>query len=102
LEIAPDSRAFLVEMLTGLRDGLAEEMRTGGRAGPDPARATRDLAVYDVLLAGLSGRDPFPDDESVRHHVAELLRITDEENGYEQAALEHRAFTELAASLGAT
>lgn len=88
-------------MFTGLRDDLVKEARTGGKTGPDPKRATRDLATYEVLLAGLTGREAFPDDARVRRYVADLLRTTDEENGYEQAVLEHRAFAELAAALGA-
>lgn len=78
-----------------------EQVRSGGMAGPDPGKAARDLATYDALLGGLTGREAFPDDESARHYVSGLLRVTDEENGYEQAVLEHRAFTELAAALGA-
>jgi len=88
-------------MFTDLRDDLAEQARAGGQAGPDPEQATRDLATYDTLLAGLTGREAFPDDERVRQYVTGLMRSTDEENGYEQAVLEHRALAELAAALGA-
>lgn len=88
-------------MFTGLRDDLAEQARAGGKTGPNPEKATRDLATYDTLLAALTGREAFPDDERVRRYAADLLRSTDEENGYEQAVLEHRAFAELAAALGA-
>jgi len=101
LEIAPESRAFLVETFTALRDDLAEQVRAGGKAAPDSKKARRDLATFDVLLAGLKGSKAFPDDEKVRRYVADLLRTTDAENGYEQTVLEHRALAELAAALGA-
>lgn len=101
MQIAMESRAFLVETFTGLRDDLAEQLRAGGKAAPDPEKARRDLATFDVLLAGLKGSEAFPDDEGVRRYVADLLRATDVENGYEQAVLEHQAFAELAAALGA-
>jgi hypothetical protein len=101
LEIAQDSAAFLVEMFTGLRDDLEQQVQAGDRTGPDPRKAARDLAVYEALLASLTGREAFPEDEGVRQYVADLMRATDEENEYEQVALEHRAFAELAAALGA-
>jgi hypothetical protein len=100
LGIARESAAFLVEMFTGLRDDLQQQVQAGGKASPDPGKAARDLAVYEALLASLAGREAFPEDEGVRQYVADLMRATDEENGYEQAALEHRAFAELAATLG--
>jgi hypothetical protein len=90
---------FLLELFTGSRDDLAEQLREGGETRPDPESAARDLATYDALLAGLTCREAFPDDEAVRQYVFGLAKATDEENGYEQAAFEHRAFTELAAAL---
>ncbi len=98
--IAPESTAFLVEMFTGLRDELERQLQAGDKASPDPRKAARDLAIYEALLASLTGREAFPDDDVVRKYVTDLLRITDEENGYEQAVLEHRAFAELTAALG--
>ncbi|MGE5283007.1 MAG: hypothetical protein ACM3N0_11950 [Chloroflexota bacterium] len=88
--ISPESKEFLVALFAELRDDLNEE----------DAGAAEKATIYNALLAALdSGR--FPDDERLREYVADLLRTTDEENGYEQAALEHRVFTELAAALGA-
>ncbi len=85
-----------------MRDDLEQQMQAGDKAGPDPRKATRDLAIHEALLGSLTGREAFPGDEGVRQYVADLMRATDEENGYEQAALEHRALAELAAALGAT
>lgn len=98
--IAQRSRAFLVETFTDLRDDLESRLREGGPGGPDPENANRDLAIYEALLAGLAQREAFPDDEAVREYVGGLAKATDEANGYEQAALEHRAFSELVAALG--
>jgi hypothetical protein len=95
------SRAFLIEMFTDLRDDLEDRLRKGGRGGPEPERAGRELAIYEALLAGLAQGGAFPDDEAVREYVAGLATATDEENQYEQAALEHRAFTELVGALAA-
>lgn len=100
LEIARESAAFLVEMFTGLRDDLEQQVQAGGKASPDPRKAAHDLAIYEALLASLTACEAFPEDVGVRQYVADLMRVTDEENGYEQAALEHRAFAELAATLG--
>ncbi|MFL5901038.1 MAG: hypothetical protein ACJ75S_07550 [Solirubrobacterales bacterium] len=57
------------------------------------------MAIFDALLARLVQGEALPDDEAVHHYVAELAEATDEENGYQQAALEHRALTELVAAL---
>ncbi len=98
--IAQRSRSFLIDTFTDLRDDLENRLQEGGPGGPDPEKATRDLAIYEALLAGLAQREAFPDDEAVRQYVAGLAQATDEANGYEQAALEHRAFSELVAALG--
>jgi hypothetical protein len=100
--ISQRSRAFLVDTFTDLRDDLQDRVREGGPGRPDPEKAARDLAIYEALLAGLTQRERFPDDEAVREYVGGLAKATDEANGYEQAALEHRAFSELVAALGAT
>ena len=97
--IAPQSRAFLVEMFTDLRADLESQVREGGKGSPSPGEAARKLATYEALLAGLAQREAFPDDEAVRQYVAGLAKATDEVNGYEQAALEHQAFAELVAAL---
>ncbi|HEY7950821.1 MAG TPA: hypothetical protein VID51_08310 [Solirubrobacterales bacterium] len=97
--IAPQSRAFLVEMFTDLRADLESQMEEGGKGSPDSEEAARKLAMYEALLAGLTQSGPFPDDEAVRQYVVELAKATDEANGYEQAALEHQAFAELVAEL---
>jgi len=97
--IAQQSRTFLIETFADLRDDLADRLRKGGQGSPDPEKAGRELAIYEALLAGLAQREPFPDDEAIRQYVAGLAKATDEENQYEQAALEHRAFAELAAAL---
>jgi hypothetical protein len=96
--VKQESRTFLIELFASLRDDLAEQVK--GRKALDPQRAARDLATYEALLGGLSGGGAFPDDEELRRYVAELARATDEANGLEQAALEHRAFRELIAALG--
>jgi hypothetical protein len=97
--IAQQSRTFLIEMFADLRDDLADRLRQGGRTGPDPERAGRELAIYEALLAGLAPGGAFPDDKAVHEYVAGLAKATDEANGYEQAALEHRALAELAEAL---
>jgi len=100
--IAQRSKAFLIDTFTDLRDDLEGRLREGGPGGPDPEKAAHDLAIYEALLAGLTKREAFPDDEAVRRYVAGLAQATDEANGYEQAALEHRAFSELVAALDST
>jgi hypothetical protein len=97
--IAQQSRTFLIETFADLRDDLRDQVQKGGRGSPDPARAGRQLAIYEALLAGLAQGGEFPGEEAVREYVAGLARATDEENGYEQAALEHRAFAELVEAL---
>jgi hypothetical protein len=94
-----DSRAFLIDIFTSLRDDLAEQVRKGGPGSPDPEKAARGRAIYEALLAGLTGREAFPDDEEMREYVASLARATDDANGYEQATFEHRAFGELVGAL---
>jgi hypothetical protein len=102
LEIAPESRAFLVEMFTDLRDDLKDQVRDGGQDDPAPEEAARKLAMYEALLGGLAQRESFPDDSAMREYVAGLAKATDEANGYEQAVLEHRALGELVTALGAS
>lgn len=98
--IAQKSRTFLIDTFTDLRDDLENRMREGGPGGPDPEKAASDLAIYEALLAGLTQREALPDNEAVREYVSGLAKATDEANGYEQAALEHRAFAELVGALG--
>ncbi len=81
--IAPESREFLIGLFTDLREDLEEDSDGSGRA-----------AIYEGLLAGLEGGE-LPDDEAAREYVAGLARAVDEENGYAQAVLEHRALAEL-------
>jgi len=99
--IAQRSKTFLIETFTDLRDDLEGRLREGGPGGPDPEKAARDLTIYEALLLGLTRRERLPDDEAVREYVGGLAKATDEANGYEQAALEHRAFSELVAALSA-
>ena len=84
-QIALESREFLISLFTELRADLKG-----------------DRAIYDALLSGLAedGELP-PEDETLREYVTGLARAIDEENRYEQAVLEHRAFAELARALGA-
>lgn len=86
-KIAPDSREFLIGLFTDLRDDLEGQPGSSGKA-----------VIYDGLLAGLEGGE-LPDDAEVREYVAGLARATDEENGYAQAVLEHRALAELGRAL---
>lgn len=87
-QIAPESKEFLVVLFTDLRRDLEE-----GQPG-----TAEKAAIYDALLDGLNeGR--FPDDETLREYVSGLAKATDEETGYQQAALEHRALTELLTAL---
>jgi len=86
-KIAADSREFLIGLFSDLRDDLEGQPGSSGKA-----------AVYDALLAGLEGGE-FPDGATVRDYVAELAKATDEENGYAQAMLEHRALAELGDAL---
>jgi hypothetical protein len=97
--IAQQSRTFLIDTFTDLRDDLEDRVRKGGRGAPDPESAGRELATYEALLAGLTQLGAFPDDEAVREYVAGLAKATDEANGYEEAALEHQAFAELVGAL---
>ena len=97
-QIAPDSKEFLIWLFTGLRDDLANRARSEGQGSPDPDKASRDLAIFDALLAGLE-QGKAPDDEAVRRYVAELARATDEENEYERVEREHRALAELSDAL---
>ena len=77
----------MIGLFTDLREDLEEGSESSGRA-----------AIYDSLLTGLEGGE-FPDDEAVREYVAGLARAVDEENGYAQAMLEHRALSELGRAL---
>jgi hypothetical protein len=99
--IAQQSRTFLIDTFTDLRDDLEDRLRKGGRGGPGPERAGQELATYGALLADLTRLGAFPDDEALREYVAGLAKAIDEANGYEQAALEHRAFGELVRALTA-
>lgn len=97
-QISPESKEFLVSLFTELRDNLADRTGGEGQEGPNRERAARESAIFDALLTGLA-RGAFPDDEAMRRYVIELAEATDEETGYQQAALEHRALTELVAAL---
>lgn len=99
LEIAPESRAFLIRLFTDLRQDLADRIGVEDEGSLDPEKADRDLAMYDVLLAGLTQREPFPDDEALRQYVVGFAKGVDEGNKYEQAVLEHRALAELGEAL---
>jgi hypothetical protein len=99
LEIAPESKAFLIWLFTGLRKDLAKRADKGGQGSPDPEKAARDLAIFDALLTGLAQGEAFPGDERVRRYVVELARAADEENEYERVSLEHRALAELGDAL---
>jgi hypothetical protein len=101
LEIAPESKAFLVWLFTDLRKDLAERAEETTQGSPDPEKAARDLAIFDSLLTGLAQGGAFPDDEGLREYVIGLAKATDEANEYEQAALEHRALAELVQALTA-
>jgi len=95
LEIAPESKAFLVGLFTELREDLAE------RAGEEAGGASRELATLEELLATLGRPGGISADEELRRYVAELARSTDESNEYERVSLEHRALAELGAALAA-
>lgn len=97
--IEPESVAFLIKEFTDLRDGLAADVEKGGSTAPDPTNAARKLAIYDALLAALVGGEPFPEDDRIRQHVADVLHASDRENKYEEVELEHRALSELLAKL---
>jgi hypothetical protein len=96
-QIVPESQQFLVSLFTDLRKDLLADR--AGEGGPDREKMARELAIFDALLAGLARGGALPEDEAVRRYVVELAEATDEENGYQQAALEHRALTELVAAL---
>lgn len=97
-QIVPESQQFLVSLFTDLRKDLLADRAS--EEDPDRERMARELAIFDALLAGLAQGGALPEDEAVRRYVVELAEATDEETGYEQAALEHRALTELATALG--
>lgn len=89
------SRAFLVEMFSGLRDQRRAESGGSGPSAPDPVESARILAYYEALVEGLADGAPFPEDPGLRGFVVGMARSIDEENGYEEAVLEHRACAEL-------
>lgn len=89
------SRAFLIEVFSGLRDQRRGETGGSGPSAPDPVESARVLAYYEALIAGLADGAPFPDDPGLREFVVGMARSIDEENGYEEAVLEHRACAEL-------
>jgi hypothetical protein len=93
-QIAPESKEFLTFLLSDLRGDLPNPAATE-RGRTDSESASRKRATYDALLAGLNDEGKLPDDEAVRDCVIELAKAVDQENGYEQAAREHRAFAEL-------
>ena len=99
VEIAPESRAFLIKLFTDLRKDLANRMGVEGEGSLDPEQAERDLAMYDALLAGLTQREAFPEDEALRQYVVGFAKGVDEGNKYEEAVLEHRALAELGDAL---
>lgn len=102
MEIAPESKAFLVWLFTDLHKDLAERAGETGQGSPDPEKAAGELAIFDSLLAGLAQGGVFPDDDALREYVAGLAKATDEANEYEQATLEHDALAELVAALTAS
>jgi DNA-binding transcriptional ArsR family regulator len=97
--IAPESREFLVFLFTDLRDDLADQVGVKGPGYPGAGTVARKRAIYDALLSGLAD-DELSDDDTLREYVVRLAKATDEENQYEQAVLEHRAFAELVLALG--
>lgn len=101
MEITEESTAFLICLFTDLRRDLAE-LAGAPQGSPDPEKAARDLAIFDSLLAGLAQGGAFPDDEGLLEYAIGLAKATDEANGYEQAALEHRALAELVRALMAS
>jgi len=94
LEIAPESKEFLIWLFNDLRKDLAERADEGGRGNPDPGKAAPQLAIFDALLTGLAWGEA-PDDEAVRQYVAGLAKSADEENEYERIMREHQALAEL-------
>lgn len=98
-QIAPESKKFLVFLFTDLRDDLASQVGTKG--SPSPEAIARQQAIYDALLTGLADERELSDDELLREYVVGLAEATDQENRYEQAVLEHRAFAELIKALSA-
>lgn len=94
-QIAPESKEFLTFLFTNLRDDLANQAGAKERGQPNSEPASGRRALYDALLTGLNDEGELPDDEAVRDCVIELAKAADQENEYERAALEHRAFAEL-------
>lgn len=99
-QIATESREFLVFLFTDLREDLANQVGAKGPGYPGAETIARKRAIYDALLHGLADDGELSEDEAVREYVIGLARATDEENRYEQALLEHRAFAELVRALG--
>jgi len=100
LEIAPESRRFLVELFTDLRNDLEEQLHEPRTQSPEPDKGAGKLEMYEALLAGLNRSAAFPDDDSVRKFISGLAEAVDQANKYEQAVLEHRALAELCDVLG--
>ncbi len=99
-QIALESKEFLVFLFTDLRDDLANQLGAKGPGRPSAKTIARKRTIYEALLSGLAEGGKLPDDDRVREYVAGLAKATDEENQYEQAVLEHRAFAELSSALG--
>lgn len=95
MEIAPESKEFLIWLFTDLRKDLAERAGVKGQGSPDPEKAARDLVIFDALLAGLTQEEDFPVDEAVLEYLTRLAQATDKENEYERVSLEHKALGEL-------
>lgn len=88
------SRAFLIQVFTGLRDQRREEA-SSGQPPPDPAESARLIAYYEALIAGLENGAAFPSDPGLRDFVVSMAKAIDEENDYATIVLEHRACAEL-------
>jgi hypothetical protein len=99
-QIAPASREFLVSLFADLRDDLADQQGAEGPGFSSAETSARTGATYDALSSGLADGGELPEEEAVREYVVGLAKATDEANQYQQAALEHRAFTELVRALG--
>jgi hypothetical protein len=92
--ITPQSREFLTAVFGEQRCDLID-----GTVSEEPCSAGRTIPILDALLAGLRDEREMSGDDRVRSYVEELAKATDEENEYERAVCEHRAFEELGRAL---
>ncbi len=98
LTIPAKHRKFLRRVFEMARDGIRQEREEFPEA-PCKARLGREEAVYDKLLAALSG-ETLPVDADVRDVLTDLAQMIDRENEYRRVIAEHEALLGLREQIG--